>query len=190
MKPGKNRDELCYPFIYETSFLCDFEVVTDELCGHIGAILSALPAEMTDIAGDLALLQPLAFHVNGSIRGRLAVDEADIEWLQSRLDHYRLEVKGRIDGFVLPRGAAPVPQLHLVRSAAKKTIRLMVRVEQEGKTVAMVLPRLCNMMCNFFFYADSGCQPAQGFCGNAICQQKLWLARQRRYNWRSASSQR
>lgn len=163
MKPGKNRDELCYPFIYETSFLCDFEVVTDELCGHIGAILSALPAEMTDIAGDLALLQPLAFHVNGSIRGRLAVDEADIAWLQSRLDHYRLEVKGRIDGFVLPRGAAPVPQLHLARSAAKKAIRLMVRVEQEGKTVAMVLPRLCNMMCNFFFTLTLVVNQRRGF---------------------------
>lgn len=151
MKPGKNRDELCYPFIYETSSVCDFEVMTDELCGHIGAILSALPEEMADIAVDLDRLQPLAFHVNGSIRGRLAVEETDIQWLQSRLDLYRAEVKGRIDGFVLPRGGAPVPQLHLARSAAKKAIRLMVRVEQEGKTVPMVLPRICNMMCNFFF---------------------------------------
>ena len=42
-------------------------------------------------------------------------------------------------------------QLHQARSAAKKAIRAMVRVDQEGKTVALVLPRLCNMMCNFFF---------------------------------------
>lgn len=151
MKPGRNLDELCYPFIYETSSLCDFEVVTDELCGHIGAALSLLPAEMADIARDLDHLQPLAFHVNGSIRGRLAIEEADLEWLQGRLAHYRSEVGERIDGFVLPRGAMPVPQLHLARSAAKKAIRILVRVEQEGKTVPMVLPRMCNLMCNFFF---------------------------------------
>jgi ATP:cob(I)alamin adenosyltransferase len=154
MKPGKNRDELCYPFIYETSSLCDFEVVTDELCGHIGAALSLLPeaeSSMHDIAQDLDRLQPLAFHVNGSIRGRLAVEETDIEWLKGRLNHYRIEIHGKINGFVLPRGHIPVPQLHLARSAAKKAIRLMVRVEQEGKEVPMVLPRICNLMCNFFF---------------------------------------
>ncbi len=151
MKPGRKRDELCYPFIYETSCLCDFEVVTDELCGHIGAILSLLPAGMDDIAADLDHLQPLAFHVNGSIRGRLAVEEADIQWLQARLDHYRAEARDRIDGFVLPRGQQPIPHLHLARSAAKKAVRALVRVEQEGKAVPMVLPRLCNLMCNFFF---------------------------------------
>jgi len=163
MKPGKNLDELCYPFIYETSSLCDFEVVTDELCGHIGAVLSLLPADMTDIARDLEHLQPLAFHVNGSIRGRLAIDEADLQWLQGRLAHYRSEVKGRINGFVLPRGDVPVPQLHLARSAAKKAVRFLVRVEQEGKIVPMVLPRMCNMMCNFFFTLTLVINQRRGF---------------------------
>ncbi|MDR1994819.1 hypothetical protein [Azonexus sp.] len=151
MKPGRNRDELCYPFIYETSNLCDFEVVTDELCGHIGAACSLLPADMPDIAADLDRVQPLAFHVNGSIRGRLAIEEADLAWLQARLRHYREEVRERLESFVLPRGTQPIPQLHLARSAAKKAIRLMVRIEQEGREIPMVLPRMCNLMCNFFF---------------------------------------
>lgn len=151
LKTTGKLDELCYPFIFESSALCDFEVVTDELCGHIGAVLSLLPAEMSDIAQDLDRLQPLAFHVNGSIRGRLAIEEADIAWLQSRQDHYRQEVAERIRGFVLPRGEMPVPHLHLARSAAKKAIRAMVRVDQEGKDVPSELPRLCNLMCNFFF---------------------------------------
>lgn len=151
MKPSRNLDEVCYPFIHETSVLCDFEVITDELCGHIGAAWSHLPASMPDIATDLDRLQPLAFHVNGSIRGRLAVTEDDITWLLSRLTHYRMEVADRLKGFVLPRGTPPVPQLHLARSAAKKAIRAMVRVEQEGKIVPDVLPRLCNLMCNFLF---------------------------------------
>lgn len=151
MKPGGNRDELCYPFIYETAWLCDYEVVTDELCGHIGAALSCLDPGMDDLARDLDRLQPLAFHLNGSIRGRLAISEDDIQWLHGRLRVYRDEIRDGIGGFVLPRGRPPVPQLHLARSAAKKAIRLMVRIEQEGWTIPMELPRLCNLMCNVFF---------------------------------------
>lgn len=151
MKPGNNLDELCYPFIYETSWLCDFEVATDELCSHIGLILSLLPEGWGDMAADLDRLQPLAFHLNGSLRGRLAVEEADIQWLHALLACYKREIGPQSRGFVLPRGPQPIPQLHLARSAAKKAIRLMVRVEQEGMAVPEALPRLCNLMCNLFF---------------------------------------
>ncbi|RRV36427.1 ATP--cob(I)alamin adenosyltransferase [Stutzerimonas stutzeri] len=149
LKPSRNWDEVCYPFIHETSELCDFEVITDELCGHIGEIIDLMPFD--DLRTDLEHLQPLAFHVNGSIRGRLAVDEADLTWLQGRLSHYRVEVSTRLQSFVLPRGSAPVPQLHHARSCAKKAIRAMVRVDQEGIDVPPILPRLCNMMVNVFF---------------------------------------
>lgn len=163
MKPGKNRNELCYPFIYEISSLCDYEIITDELCGHIGAILSLLSEDMADIAHDLKQLQPLAFHLNGSIRGRLAVGEIDIAWLHECLAHYRAEVGDGINGFVLPRGVAPVPQLHLARSAVKKAIRLMVRIEQEGKAIPMELPRMCNLMCNLFFTLTLVINKRRGF---------------------------
>ena len=49
------------------------------------------------------------------------------------------------------RWAVPVPQLHLARSCAKKAIRALVRVEQEGHAIPDVLPRICNAMCNLFF---------------------------------------
>jgi len=95
-KFGKNFDEMCYPFMYESLSLCDFEVITDELCGHIGAIISHLPDNMPDIAADLEQIQPLAFHINGSIRGRLAVSEEDQAWLQARLNHYKEKVADRL----------------------------------------------------------------------------------------------
>ena len=40
MKSSRHYGELCYPFIHETSTLCDFEMVTDELCTLIGMALS------------------------------------------------------------------------------------------------------------------------------------------------------
>lgn len=151
MHNRKRLDELCYPYIYEAGSLCDYEIQTDELCGHIGAAVSAVPAEMPDIMRDLEMLQPLAFHLNGSIRGAMAITESDLGWLNERLAHYRCEVEGLVQGFVLPRGTPPIPQLHLARSASKKAIRLLMRLEQEGTPVEPELPRLCNLMCNFFF---------------------------------------
>ncbi|MDR3005972.1 MAG: hypothetical protein LBV14_17280 [Acidovorax sp.] len=151
MKPSRILDEVCYPFICETSYLCDFEVSTDELCALIGSALDATPTEYADLLADLDRLQPLAFHINGSIRGKLAVEESDLDWLKDRLGYYRAQAGERLHAFVLPRGSAPVPQLHQCRSAAKKAIRCMVRVEQEGREVPAVLPRACNLLCNLFF---------------------------------------
>ncbi|MDR9432554.1 MAG: hypothetical protein RI539_00180 [Spiribacter sp.] len=151
MQTSKNTDEVCYPFIHEHSALTDFEVITDELCGNIGAALSMTPTDFTDIRADLDGLQPLAFHLNGSIRGRLAIAEADIEWTKSRLAHYRNEAADQINGFVLPRGEMPIPFLNLSRSGAKKAIRQMLSVEREGYDIPDVLPRLCNVFCNLFF---------------------------------------
>ncbi len=151
LKKPDHRDELCYPFIYETSYLCDFEVATDELCSHIGGIIGLIPENNSDIITDLNLLHPLIYHLNGSIRGRLAISDDDQQWLLVRYHHYQKEVKGKIDGFVLPRGPVPSPQLHLARSAAKKAIRLMVRIDQEGIEVPELLHRFCALLCNFFF---------------------------------------
>lgn len=151
MQRSRDLDEVCYPFIHETSPLCDFEVVTDELCGHIGAVVSTLPESMADLRADLDALQPLAFHLNGSIRGRLAIEETDLDWAKARLGHYRDEAAGRADGFVLPRGDVPVPFLNLARSGAKKAIRQMVRIEAAGIAVPELLPRFCNILCNLFF---------------------------------------
>jgi cob(I)alamin adenosyltransferase len=163
LKLSKNLDEVCYPFIQETSALCDFEVVTDELCALIGGVLAYLPDDMPDLHADLEQLQPLAFHVNGSVRGRLAIDEDDLSWLSARMAHYREEVSERLQGFVLPRGHAPVPQLHQARSVAKKAIRALVRVDQEGIEVPLVLPRMCNLMCNFFFVLTLVVNQRRGF---------------------------
>jgi ATP:cob(I)alamin adenosyltransferase len=151
MKRSKNMDELCYPFIHEQSYMCDFEVITDELCALLGSAVSGTPDTMNDIQQDLEVLQPMAFHLNGSMRGRMALSEGDINWVSERLAYYRDEVEERLNNFVLPRGTVPVPQLHLARSACKKAIRALVRLEQEGVEIPDILPRFCNLLCNLCF---------------------------------------
>jgi cob(I)alamin adenosyltransferase len=111
---------------------------------------------LLDLVPDLERLQALALHVNGSIRGKLATTEADLDWLHLRYDHFRQEIEAReparLKSFVLPRGLLPVPQLHQARSTAKKAIRALVRVEEEAKReIPPEIPRFLNLLCNFCF---------------------------------------
>lgn len=149
---SKNIDELCYPFIYEQSLKCDYEILTDELCRQIGGILALMPPEFGDLTAELERLQPIIYHLNGSIRGRCALTEADLDWLRERYVSHREATADAIHGFVLPRGAPPVAELNRASSAAKKAIRLMVRLNtEEGVEIPEVLHRFCNVLCNYCF---------------------------------------
>jgi cob(I)alamin adenosyltransferase len=154
MKPklSKNIDEVCYPFMYEKSLKCDFEILTDELCRQIGGILAVMPAEFPELVAELEALQPLVYHLNGSIRGKCALAETDLTWLRECYVRHRDACEGAISGFVLPRGSEPVSQLNAASSGAKKAIRLMVRLhDEEGVEIPGVLHRFCNVLCNYLF---------------------------------------
>lgn len=153
MALSRSRDmrELCYPFIFESKPTCDYEILTDELCCQIGVVLSQLPVAFTDIQSDLQSLQPLIYHLNGSVRGKNGLFEADIDWLKQRYDVYLAESGERIKGFVLPQGPVPVPALHLCRCHAKKVVRMLVRLDEAGIRFEPTLPRFANLLANFFF---------------------------------------
>ena len=145
--------ELCYPFIFEDSPLCDYEIITDELCATLGGVISELDGheQFADIHSFLCILQPQLFHLNGSIRGKQAIFAPQIAWLAGYLDHYQKEIEGQLHGFVLPRGGRAVQLLHNCRSLAKKAIRAMVQVDGAGIEVPQELHRFANMLCNLFF---------------------------------------
>ncbi|MGX8249705.1 hypothetical protein, partial [Escherichia coli] len=94
------KRELCYPFIFETQFQCDYEIATDELCCQVGAVLAHLPAEeeTREMVADLGALQRLIYNLNGSVRGKLGIFEEDLAWLKTRYDHYNEASRGRVTG--------------------------------------------------------------------------------------------
>ena len=153
MALSKSRDlrELCYPFIFERKPTCDYEILTDELCCQVGAVLAQLPELFSDVQADLQALQPLIYHLNGSVRGKNGIFEENIDWLKSRYDHYGMACGDRVQGFVLPQGPLPVPTLHLCRCNAKKVVRMLVRLDEAGIAVPPELPRFANLLANFFF---------------------------------------
>ncbi|MBY5992559.1 ATP--cob(I)alamin adenosyltransferase [Ferrimonas balearica] len=149
-----DKRELCYPFIFESGPSTDFEVQTDELCSQIGYALALLASELSEaqlaeLKPELHRVQALVYHLNGSVRGKLAVSEADLDWLKARYDHHH--GFGTVGGFVLPTGSPGVMALHLCRSGAKKSIRQLVRCEEAGLMVHERLLRLANLLTNYFF---------------------------------------
>ncbi len=151
-----DRRELCYPFIFEAGPSTDFEVQSDELCSQVGFAAALLAQELRSRAEIWAELQPelqriqaLVYHLNGSVRGKLAVAEEDLTWLKGRYDHHL--GFGDVAGFVLPTGSPALMALHLCRSGAKKCIRQLVRCEAAGLAVHERLLRLANLLANYFF---------------------------------------
>ncbi len=153
LKYSGNIRELCYPFIYEDSPLCDYEIITDELCAVLGGAITELEADkrFADIHDFLEKLQPKIFDLNGSIRGKQAIFEQQIIWLAEHFDRYQQEIEGELNGFVLPRGERAVQLLHNCRSLSKKAVRALVRVDADGIEVPDELHRFANLLCNLFF---------------------------------------
>lgn len=149
LKFSGDIDELAYPFIFEDSPLCDFEILTDELCTYVGLALSQL--EEGDVRQSLEWLQPRIFHLNGSIRGKCGIFEEDILKLKTDYHYFRDQVEDNKKRFVLPRGVGAVVQIHQCRSLAKKVVRQMVKVDAFGKKIPATLPRFTNLLVNYFF---------------------------------------
>lgn len=151
MRPvSKAHGEICYPFIYEDSPVCDFEIAADELCSRIGLVLTM---DLDPLSRDiLARVQPNVYHLNGSVRGKLAIDEAQLDELYCDYNQLRDKLDGGFKGFVLPGGHPISAELHLCRTQAKKIVRALVAVEHSGrKSPDAILFRYANLLANVMY---------------------------------------
>lgn len=142
----------CYPFMREKISLVDFEIRTDSLTTRIGAVLPTLldDNKAKIVLEDLRIIHPMAYHVNGSVRGKLAVTEEDLYWLSTRYDFYVSHVEEKIQQFVLPQGVESAARLHICRSEAKKSYRALHKVSEE-REVPEILFDYLGLLANVFF---------------------------------------
>jgi ATP:cob(I)alamin adenosyltransferase len=123
--------------------------MTDELCTYVGLVVTQVT--QPDIKKSLSWLQPKIFDLNGSIRGRCAIDENDIAQLKHDFNYFKSQVEDDQKRFVLPRGAGPTVLLHQSRSLSKKITRQLVNVDAAEIDVPTTLPRFTNLLVNYFF---------------------------------------
>ncbi|MDH5162991.1 hypothetical protein [Heyndrickxia oleronia] len=146
----KDLRYLCYPFMRESASTVDFEIRTDSLTTRIGQAAS-LTKDIPIVYEDLMYLLPMAYHLNGSVRGKLAISEEDLKRLSSMYDFYVAKTDGRIDRFVLPQGTAAACALHVCRSEAKKSVRALHKVSLE-REIPDILFNYTNLLANVLFY--------------------------------------
>jgi cob(I)alamin adenosyltransferase len=173
LHPKSTIDELCYPYIYEDSLLCDYEILTDDLTRSVGWAIAELTnlqlsypnnKDLIALKDELNWLLPLCYHLNGSIRGKLAITEEDHQQLLKFYRQTADKTKTSISGFVLPGGVSPVGILNKCSSTSKQAIRLMVKIHNnEQINVPEILPKFTNVLCNYFFTATILINQVTGF---------------------------
>ncbi|MDQ0271774.1 hypothetical protein [Cytobacillus purgationiresistens] len=140
---------LCYPYMRESVSTVDFEIRTDSLTTRIGHA-AALTKDMEGVQADLQYLQPMAYHLNGSVRGKLAISEEDLGQLSEMYDFYCEKVHDKIQSFVLPQGSEAACVLHVCRSEAKKSVRALHKVSLE-REVPQILFDYSHLLANVLF---------------------------------------
>ncbi|WP_372744034.1 hypothetical protein [Lutibacter sp.] len=173
LHPKSTLDELCYPYIYEESLLCDYEILTDDLTRMVGWAINDLQLliknypdnkNLKNLELQLNWILPMCYHLNGSIRGNLAISNEDHLQLLNYYQQIKEITKDSINGFVLPGGISPVGILNKCSSMSKQAIRLMVLIHnKEQKEVAEILPKFANVLCNYFFTATILINQITGF---------------------------
>lgn len=145
----KDMRYICYPFMRESASTVDFEIRTDSLTTRIGEAIS-LTKDIPEVERDLRYLQPMAYHLNGSVRGKIAITQEDLEKLSSLYDFYVMEVEDSIGNFVLPQGTQGACVLHVCRSEAKKSVRALHKVSLE-REVPEILFDYAQLLANVLF---------------------------------------
>ena len=143
------KEYLSYPFLYEQSDTVEFELATDEITSYIGYAASICNYE--ELKKELLYIAELTYHLNPCIRKKSSLETSEIEWLQSRYLYYLEETKNRETLFVLPSGNELGSLLHVIRTKAKKLVRLTHKIEESGISLDHSIYDFSNVLANYFF---------------------------------------
>lgn len=153
----KDLRYICYTYMREKSCKVDYEILSDALTVSIGMVLPYLSKKEQVVAEDLCHIQLLCYHANGSVRGMMAIETEDIEWLSKRYDFYTAEVGEMMKQFVLPQGTIAAMMLHQVRNDAKLTYRALHYVNKEESVSDLIFKftgLLSNVACAMALYVN------------------------------------
>lgn len=143
----KNINLISYPFLNEPFGFVDHEVATDYLSSILGRILSM----GTVLYEETFWLMDKVLHLNGSLRGNLAIHNEDIEYGLNLIENLKEKNKERINGFVYPTGTPLACEYHIARGEAKKICRLLYILKNQGFIIPDILIDFTNLITNLLF---------------------------------------
>ena len=150
MDKTKHKYTMSYPFLYDSDKLCDYEILTDELTSLLG-MSASFANNHRELKNELYKIADIAYHSNGSVRGKLAVSYEDVDWLYTRYTYYKELTEDRETLFVLPAGGNLASSLHVCRCKAKAVVRMLYKLDVEGHKVPEVLFDFANVLANYCF---------------------------------------
>lgn len=135
----------------EDGLYCDYEILTDGLSSYFGLTLSISVKEEypKEISHILEWLTEMSLHMNGSLRGNLAVESKDLDKLYEIYHFYKNKIN--IKGFTLPVGSHLSCQINILRYKTKELVRLLNKIEKVQGEVAKILFSFSNLLANFLY---------------------------------------
>jgi cob(I)alamin adenosyltransferase len=152
------KEYLAYTFLYEDTgdLRCDFEILTDEISGMTGFLRSLI--DDSPLRQELSTVNELMYHLNPSLRTRVTVTEAELDWLYARTMEHKVQsepaektTSGK-QRFVLPQGCRPAAYSHILRNRCKVLVRLLSRYRQQGHEVDDLVFDFANLFSGYFYF--------------------------------------
>ncbi|MDR2343115.1 MAG: ATP--cob(I)alamin adenosyltransferase [Spirochaetaceae bacterium] len=152
---------LSYCFLYDDpeDLRCDFEIATDELASMIGLLRSLIKDE--NLRSDLTRLNELMYHINPSLRTKVAVSAEELDWVAGKVTEMQAEVResfdrtapshGKTPRFVVPQGCTAAAYSHIIRNKCKSLVRLLYRHKEQGNSVRDILFDFINIYSGYFY---------------------------------------
>jgi cob(I)alamin adenosyltransferase len=113
------------------------------------AMLARIQNDLFDVEADLCLPDK----GKGPGGARLAVTDAQVDWLEQQIDRLNADLKP-LTSFILPGGSRAAAYLHLARTVCRRGERLMVELkDQKGESVTPAALKYVNRLSDFLFVA-------------------------------------
>ncbi len=116
--------------------------------GPLDAMLARIQNDLFDVEADLCLSE------KGPGGARMTVTDAQVTWLEQRIDELNAEL-APLKSFILPGGRAAAAYLHLARTVCRRGERLMVKLgNKSGEGVTPAAIKYVNRLSDFLFVAS------------------------------------
>lgn len=139
---------IAYPFLNEENDnLVDHEILTDYLASSLGSLVYA----ENPLHKETKMICEKVLHLNGSLRGKCAINDDDIGELSSIYDELEKRNLDNLKMFTLPVGHKLACEYHKVRGLSKISCRNLYKLKNNGIEIDDNIFKFLNLLTNLLY---------------------------------------